>query len=53
MVYDAVRGGAARQCANSAYAELDNTVVSGGPVCDFPSPSGSGSHFSQAEGVRG
>lgn len=33
--------GAAPQCATSAYAELDNKVVSGVPVCDFPAPSGS------------
>jgi hypothetical protein len=53
MICEAVMNSAARQCANSAYAELDNMVVSGGPVCDFPAPSGSGWHFSQAEAWRG
>jgi hypothetical protein len=47
------KSSAAWQCATSAYAEPDNKVVSGGPVCDFPDPSGSGSHPTDSERERG
>jgi hypothetical protein len=44
---------AARQCATSAYAEHDNTVMSGRPVCGFPAPSGSGANSIESESRRG